>query len=63
MSDEELIDAYGTACLQAGRSNSWRCISTTAASDWEKMQRLREVLKDRLRQLAEQPNSRREGVG
>jgi hypothetical protein len=67
MSDEELVDVYGEACLRAGRSNSGVCINGTAASDWEEMQKLRKILKGRLRllllQLAEQPNPRQEGDG
>jgi ABC-type branched-subunit amino acid transport system substrate-binding protein len=51
MNDEQLVDAFGNVALQAGKSNSGMCISASATSDWEKMQTLRQALKDRLREL------------
>jgi hypothetical protein len=51
MNDEQLVDTFGNAALQAGKSNSGVCISASATSDWEKMQTLRQALKDRLAEL------------
>jgi hypothetical protein len=53
MNDDQLVDAFGNAALQAGKSNSGVCISSSATSDWENMQKLRQALKDRLRELRE----------
>lgn len=51
MNDEQLVDAFGNAALKAGQSNSGMCIDFGAETDWEKMQKLRQALKDRLKQL------------
>jgi ABC-type branched-subunit amino acid transport system substrate-binding protein len=51
MNDDQLVDAFGNAALQAGKSNSGVCVSASAVLDWESMQKLRQALKDRLAEL------------
>lgn len=51
MTDNELVDAFGNACLRAGKSNSGLCVDAGAESDWRRMQELRDKLKSRLREL------------
>ncbi len=51
LTDDALVDAYGNACLRAGKSNSGICFGASADSDWKAMQDLRTAIKDRLRLL------------
>jgi hypothetical protein len=51
LTDEQLVEAFGNACLESGRSNSGLIISASAEDDWKHMRWWHRALLERLVQL------------